>query len=189
MGIILWFCRAGWFYAPGVALVLGAELAARVVGRGQVPRRSYGLGVLLGLREVYRDVELAVLGVRLPLDVLCYAVAADVVRVLAEGVIPVRRGLGALFIEGVELFNDLRRARREPAHELAVHEGRGRRRSPPRARRAHGRRPRSVPSTAARSISPSTGPGSSQPSSPSASRMLLTAQVYSQPAMSPLSSA
>ena len=105
----------GVVYAPGVALVLGAELAARVVGRGQVSRRGYGLGVLLGLREVYRNVELAVLGVRFPLDVLGYAVAADVVRVLAEGVVPVRRGLGALPIQGVEALNDLRRARREAA--------------------------------------------------------------------------
>src|SRR5699024_2034639 len=89
--------------AAGVALVFGAELAARVVGGGQVPGGGDGARVLFGLGEVYGDVQLAVLRGGFPLDVLGDAVAADVVGVLAELVVPVRGLFRALGVESAEL--------------------------------------------------------------------------------------
>ena len=79
---------------PGVPLVLPAELA---LGIAALRRRLGGgdsTGVLLRLREIDGDVQIAVGCRGDPLLVLCDAVAADIVRVLAEAVVPVRGGLG-----------------------------------------------------------------------------------------------
>ena len=106
--------------AAGVALVFGAELAARIVRGGQVPRRSDGARVLFRLREVYGDVELAVVRGGFPLDVLGDAVAADVVGVLAELIVPVRGLFRALRVETAELLDDLCGPRRQGAHEPRI---------------------------------------------------------------------
>jgi len=103
-----------------VALVFGAELALGVARLRRQPRGRDGLRVLFGLREVDRDVERAVLARVRPLHVPRDAVAADVVRVLAEAVEPVGRGLGRELVQRAEARADLARPRRERAHELCI---------------------------------------------------------------------
>ena len=110
--------------APGVAQVLGAELAARVGLAGArlllLQRGRDGLGVLLGLGEVDRDVEVAVAGGAHPLAVARDAVATDVVGVLRERVEVVRGSLRGLVVALPEGADDLARARRDAAHEAGV---------------------------------------------------------------------
>ena len=113
----------GVVHPARVALILRAELAPGIVGRGEVPGGGDGLGVLLRLGEVDGDVQVPVLRGSLPLHVPGDAVPADVVGILAEGVIPVRGGLGALgIIEGLEFSGDLGGAGGEAAHQLRVKE-------------------------------------------------------------------
>ena len=104
----------------GVALVLGAQLAAWIGGGWQIAGGGDGLGVLLRLGEVDGNVQVAVLGGGDPLHVLGNPVPADVVGVLAELVVPVGGLLGALGVEGLELLHHLGGAGSETAHEHGV---------------------------------------------------------------------
>ena len=108
----------------GVAQVLGAELAARVGLGGPrlllLQRGGYGLGVLLGLGEVDRDVQVAVARGGDPLAVAGDAVGADVVAVLGQAVEVVRGGLGRVLVALPERADDLARARGDAAHEASV---------------------------------------------------------------------
>ena len=110
----------GMVQPPGVPLVLCAEEAAGVGPGGEVAGGGDGLGVLLGLREVNCDIQIAVLGGRDPLHVAGNAVSADVVGVLGELVVPVGGRLGAFGIETLKLLDDLRGAGGETAHEHGV---------------------------------------------------------------------
>ena len=94
-------------HPSGVALVLPAQLALGVGGLGGIFCRGNGLGVLFRLAEVDGDVHFPVLAGVFPTHILGDAVAADVVGVAAEFVIPVRSRLGALGIllpEGTDDF-------------------------------------------------------------------------------------
>ena len=104
----------------GVALVLGAQLAPGIGGGGQVPGGGNSLGVLLRLGEVDGNVQLAVLGGRLPLHILGDPVPADVIGVLAELIIPVGGLLGVLRPQGLEFVNHLAGTGGESAHDLGV---------------------------------------------------------------------
>ena len=95
----------GVVHPSGVALIFPAELALGIAGLGGQLGGGDGLGVLLGLTQVDGNVQIAVLAFVLPADVLCDPVGADVVRVPAEGVVPVRSlpgGKGVLFPEGAD---------------------------------------------------------------------------------------
>ena len=106
----------------GVALRLAAELALRVARGFGAAGRGDRARILLRLGEVDRDVELAVLRRGLPLAVLRDAVAADVVRVAGEAVIPVGRRLRFRVEERAEGPDHGRGPRREHAHETRVHQ-------------------------------------------------------------------
>ena len=80
----------GVVHAAGVALVLHAQLALGVAGLRSILGGSDGLGVLLGFGQIDGDVQFAVLGCILPAHILCNAVAADIVGITAEFIIPVR---------------------------------------------------------------------------------------------------
>ena len=73
--------------APGVALVLPAEETFGIAALLRQLGGGDGLGVLLRLRQIDRDIQVAVLGGRHPLHILHDAVAPDVVGVLAQLVI------------------------------------------------------------------------------------------------------
>ena len=100
-------CPGRVVHPSGVALVLPAQLALGIGGLGGIFCRSNGLGVLLRLAEVDGDVHFPVLAGIFPAHILGDAVAADVVGVAAELVIPVRsslRALGILLPEGTDDF-------------------------------------------------------------------------------------
>ena len=109
-------------HPSGIALVLEAQLALRVrallrgLGSRDISR------VLLRFREVDRDVDIAELARHAPADVLRHARGTDVVRVLTEPVKPVRRLLGRFTVQASERPDDLRRPRRDHAHEGRVKE-------------------------------------------------------------------
>ena len=104
----------------GIAFILRAQLAAGIVGGGQVAGGGNRLRVLFRLGQVDGDVQLAVFGHRLPLHVAGDAVAADVVGVLAKPVVPVGGLLRALPVESVEFFDHLRRPRRQHTHQPGI---------------------------------------------------------------------
>ena len=109
--------------APGVALVLDAELARRVLlarGLGRARRRDVAR-VLLGLGEVDRDLEVAPAGGGAPLDVARDGGAAHVARVAADAVEPVGGRLGVFLHERVEDGDGLGRARHQGAHDAHGH--------------------------------------------------------------------
>ena len=106
--------------AAGIALGLAAELALGIAGGLGAARRGDRARVLLGLGEVDRDVKLAVFGLGLPLAVLRDAVAADIVAVAAESIIPVGRSLGILGVKRAETSDHLGGTRRQYAHEARV---------------------------------------------------------------------
>ncbi len=97
-----------------VPFVRGAEQALRIVRGGQIARGGDGLGVLFRLGKVDGDIQLAVPGRRLPLDVLGDPVAADIVGILTEFIVPVGGLLRVLGIQRLEPADDLRRARVRP---------------------------------------------------------------------------
>ena len=107
---------------PGVALALTAEQAARIGVRLPVEGGGYRARVLLGLREVDRDVEVTVAGVRHPLAVAGDAIGADVVGVERELVEVVGRLLGTVLVELPERRDDLPGSRGDAAHEARVKE-------------------------------------------------------------------
>ena len=107
--------------AARVADVLLAEHAGGVAGFGLQALEGNRLGVLLGLRQVDGDLQLAVGGGGVPLDVLGDLRGADVVRVDAELIEPVGSGLGALLdVELAELLADLALAGHQGAHQAGL---------------------------------------------------------------------
>ena len=112
----------GMVHPARVALIFPAELALGVAALGGGLGGGDGPGVLLRLGEVDGDVQIAVLRGGNPLHVSGNAVAADVVRILAEPVIPVRGRLGRLGVFLPEGPDDLRGAGGENSHQAGVKE-------------------------------------------------------------------
>ena len=110
----------GMVHPACVALVLPAELALGVPALGGGLGRGDGLGVLLRLGEVDGDVQVPVRRRGDPLHVLGDAVAADVVRVLAQAVEPVRGLLRRAVIFFPEGGDDLAGPGGQLPHELGV---------------------------------------------------------------------
>ena len=104
----------------GIAHVLIAQKTLRVARLLRKLCGSDSLGVLLGLREVYSNVKVSVLGSSYPAHILLYAVTADIVGVLGELVEIVRCLFGAFLIAGRKLTLHLGRSRCEQSHELCV---------------------------------------------------------------------
>ncbi len=117
--------------APGVALVLDAELAGRVLLARRLGRARRGdvARVLLGLGEVDRDLEVAPAGGGAPLDVARDGGAAHVAGVAADAVEPVGRRPGALVgekpLKGGDRLGGTRHERAHDAHGDAVAPARG----------------------------------------------------------------
>ena len=110
----------GVIQPPGVALVLGAELAFRVAVLAGAARGRDGAGILLRLREVDGDVHRPVLRLVDPVDVAREAVTADVVDVAAEVIEPVRAAFGADRVLAHEAVVHLVREGGQLAHEAGV---------------------------------------------------------------------
>ena len=68
--------------SPVVSLVLDAQLALGIAALRRVSCCRDRLGILLGLGEIDGDVQLAVLGLRLPSSVSGDPVSADIIRIL-----------------------------------------------------------------------------------------------------------
>ena len=91
---------------PAVALVLTAELALGVPALGGGLGGGNRLGVLLRLGEIDGNIQIAVFGGCDPLHILGDAVGPDVVRVLAELIVPVRGQGGVVPVQVAELGDD-----------------------------------------------------------------------------------
>ncbi len=103
--------------------IFRAQLAHRIARRLFPASSRDETRILFRLRQVYRDIEIAEFGLRLPPQILFAAFAADIVRDLRELIIPVRRSLRALrFVDGTEFLVHLRRPGRHNAHQLRVEE-------------------------------------------------------------------
>ena len=104
--------------APGVGLVLNAELAGGVDVAGRRCSRACDVArVLLRLREVDRDLEVSPAGRRRPLHVPRDGGSPHVPHVAGQRIEVVGRRNGTLFRgEKVKVPRDLRRPRREHAH-------------------------------------------------------------------------
>ena len=92
-------------HPAGVSLVLPAQLALGVSGLGSVLGRGNGSGILLRLTQVDGDVHLTVGAVVLPAHILRNPIAADVVGITAEPIVPLGgrlRALGVPFPEGAD---------------------------------------------------------------------------------------
>ena len=109
-------------HSAKISLVLHAELALGIAALRRVPGRCDRLGVLLGLGEVDRDIQLAVLSLRLPPSVLFDPVSADVVRISRKVIIPVGSFEGILLVDPAELCDHLAGAGRHDPHDLRVEE-------------------------------------------------------------------
>ena len=106
---------------PSVADVLLAEHAGGVAALGLQALQGNGLGVLLRLGQVDGDLQLAVGGGGVPLDVLGDLGGADIVRYHAEIIEPIGGSLGALFhVQLVELFADLALSGHQGAHQAGL---------------------------------------------------------------------
>ena len=92
----------GMVHAACVAFILRAQLALGVAGLGSVLGGGDSLGILLGLGQIDGDVQLAILRCVLPAHILGNTVAADVVGVAGELVVPVGGLLGALLKQAPE---------------------------------------------------------------------------------------
>ena len=106
----------------GVAFVIVAKNALWVARLRHLLCGGDGLGVLLGLGEIDGDVDVAVLGVSRPLEILCNSVASYIVGVAGELVEVVGCRLGRGLIELLELGNNAGGAVNEHAHDLGVEE-------------------------------------------------------------------
>src|SRR5699024_7967147 len=94
-------------HPAGVAFVLPTQLALGIGSLGRILGSGDGLGVLLRLAQVDGDVHFPVGAGVLPAHILGNAVAADVIGVAAELVVPVRClhwRLCVLFPEGSDYF-------------------------------------------------------------------------------------
>ncbi len=105
-----------------VAFILGAEQALRIGVLLLFERGSDRLGVLLRLREIDGDIEIAIAGRRDPFDVLCDPVAADVVAVAGQLVEIVRSQNRIFLFQRGETADHLAGSRREHAHDARVEE-------------------------------------------------------------------
>ena len=106
--------------SAGISDILIAELTLRIGRLGRIARRGDCPRVLLRLGQVDRDVEIPVLRGRQPPHILCDPVPSDIIGVLTERIIPVRRLTRAFLIQGVKLPIHLRRSRRQISHQLCV---------------------------------------------------------------------
>ena len=100
--------------------ILRAQLALGIACRRQIACRCNCLGVLLGLGQVNGDVQLTVCGISLPLHITRDAVAADVVCILAEFIVPVGCLDRVLCVQCTELCDDLTRRRGQAAHQAGI---------------------------------------------------------------------
>ena len=107
-------------HAAGVAFIFIAEQALGIGCLLRIFRGGNRFRVLLRLRQVDRDVHVAVFGLRQPAHILRDPVPADIVGVLAELVVPVCRLPGILRIEGPELADDIGRTVCQRSHDLRV---------------------------------------------------------------------
>ena len=112
----------GVIHPACVTLVFGAQLALGIAGLGRQLGGGNGLGVLFRLRQVDGDVHIAVFAGDLPAHVPGDAVAADVVGVAAEFVIPVCGSLGGLGVFFGKGAAHLPGHGGQGAHELRVEE-------------------------------------------------------------------
>ena len=107
--------------APGIADILLAEHAGGVAALGLQALQGDGLGVLLGLGQIDGDLQLAVGGGSVPLDVLGDLGSADIVRYHAEIIEPVGSSLGALFhVQLMELFANFALAGHQSPHQAGL---------------------------------------------------------------------
>ncbi len=97
----------GVVHPAGVPLVFPAELALGVAALGGLFGGGDGAGVLFRLGKVDGDVQIPVLRGGHPLAVAGDALPADVVYILAEGVVPVGGALGGIPVPAPELPDDL----------------------------------------------------------------------------------
>ena len=110
----------GMVHPAGVALILPAQLALGIAALGRRLGGGDGPGVLLRFGEVDGDVQVPKLRGGDPFHIPGDAVAADVVRILAEPVVPVGGGLRGLGIALPEGSKHLGGAGRQAAHQLRV---------------------------------------------------------------------
>ena len=110
----------GMVHPARVALVFRTEHTLGIARLGSQLGGGDGLGILLGLGEVDGDIQFAIFCSRFPAQIFFDAVTADVVRVPAQLVVPVRSFLGAFGIESSEFGPDLPGQGRQNAHELRV---------------------------------------------------------------------
>ena len=103
-----------------VALVFPAQLAFGIAALGRGLGGGDGPGVLFRLGKVYGNIQIAVLRGSYPLHILGDAVAADVVRILAELIVPVCRRLFALGAAALKFADDLAGPRRQDTHEPGI---------------------------------------------------------------------
>ena len=104
----------------GKAHVFRAELALGICRGGACARLGDVARILFGLGAVDGDVEHAVGGVAFPLHVLGNTACADIVGLLADGIIPVRCRLGRFFVSRMKVADDLARQGRHNAHQQGV---------------------------------------------------------------------
>ena len=107
-------------HPPGVALIFRAQLALGIAGLRGVFRCRNGLGVLFRLAEIDGDVQLPILRIGFPPHILHNTVAADVVRVLAEPVVPVRCRLGRFPVSFREFLPNLPGGWCQNTHQFGV---------------------------------------------------------------------
>ena len=112
----------GMVYTSRIALILRAKKTARIVRGRKISCRRYVLRILFGLGEIDADIHLPVCRVHLPSKILCTALAANVVHVLTERIIPIRCRLRTLRIQRFEARNDLGRTRCQAPHKFRVKE-------------------------------------------------------------------
>ena len=109
-------------HSAKISLILHAELALGVAGLCRVSRRCDRLGVLLGLGEIDRDIELAVLRRRLPPSVLFDPVSADVIRIAGKIVIPLGGLKRILLVDLAELRDHFAGTGCHDSHDLCIKE-------------------------------------------------------------------
>ena len=107
-------------HPPGIALVLPAQLALGISGLRGVLGRGYGSGILLRLAQIDGDVHLTVGAVVLPAHILRNPIAADVVGITAEPIVPLGGRLRALGVPFPEGADDLPGHGRDCAHNPGV---------------------------------------------------------------------
>ena len=106
----------------GIAFVFAAEQALRVFRRFLLARLCDVARIFFRLRQVDRDVEVAIFGRRLPDDILVDAILADIVRRDGHLVELIRRGLRAARVVSLPAADDFGRARHHAIHDARIKE-------------------------------------------------------------------